>query len=130
MELNVVHGGFQSLPYSYDNANKTSEATMTLIYPRDWTEQGVAKLSIWFRGSTANEADRMFVALNGTAVVYHDDPAATQMTGWNEWLIDLSAFAGVNLTNVNTMTIGIGTRNVPAAGGQGKLYFDDIRLYR
>jgi len=130
MELNIVHGGFQSLPYSYDNAGKTSEATLTLIYPRDWTEENVAKLSIWFRGSTANEADRMFVALNSTAVVYHDDPAATQQTGWNEWVIDLSAFAGVNLTNVNTMTIGIGTRNVPAAGGQGKLYFDDIRLYR
>ncbi|MHC4147026.1 MAG: hypothetical protein ACYSUD_19925, partial [Planctomycetota bacterium] len=37
-EQTIVHGGIQSMPYRYDNANKTSEATMTLVYPRDWTE--------------------------------------------------------------------------------------------
>ena len=118
------------MPYFYDNANKTSEATLTLVYPRDWSEQGVAKLSLWFRGASGNAADRMFVALNGTAVVYHDDPAASQITGWNEWVIDLTEFAGVDLTNVNTITIGVGTQNSPAAGGPGTMYFDDIRLYR
>ena len=72
----------------------------------------------------------MYVALNGTAVVYHDDPAVTQMTGWNEWIIDLAAFTGVNLTSVNTITIGIGTKGSPDAGGTGTMYFDDIRLSR
>ena len=72
----------------------------------------------------------MFVALNGTAVVYHDDPAAAQATGWTEWVIDLTAFAGVDLANVNTITIGFGTKNSPAAGGTGTVYFDDIRLYQ
>jgi hypothetical protein len=48
-EQTTVHGGAQSMPYFYDNANKTSEATLTLIYPRDWTEEGVAKLSLWFK---------------------------------------------------------------------------------
>jgi hypothetical protein len=75
----------------------------------------------------------MFVALNGSAVVYHDDPALTQLTGWREWVIDLQAFAdqGVGLASVNTITIGIGTQNSPsAAGGSGTMYFDDIRLYR
>jgi hypothetical protein len=128
-EQTIVHGGSQSMPYRYDNANKTSEATLTLVYPRDWTEEGVTKLSLWFRGASGNSADRMFVALNGTAVVYHDDPAATQITGWNEWIIDLAAF-GVDLTNVDTMTIGFGTKDSPAAGGAGQVYFDDIRLYR
>ncbi|KPK54779.1 MAG: hypothetical protein AMS22_05335 [Thiotrichales bacterium SG8_50] len=78
-EQSIVHGGAQSMPYLYDNANKTSEATLTLVYPRDWTEEGVAKLSLWFRGASGNAADRMFVALNGTAVVYHDDASATRM---------------------------------------------------
>ncbi|MHC4074455.1 MAG: hypothetical protein ACYTGS_20910 [Planctomycetota bacterium] len=100
-----------------------------LIYPRDWTEEGVAKLSLWFRGASANAVDRMFVAL-GNAVVYHDDPAVTQTTGWNEWVIDLQLFAGVDLTNVNTITIGFGTKGSPAAGGAGTVFFDDIRLYR
>jgi hypothetical protein len=87
---------------------------------------------LWFRGASANAADRMFVALNGNAVVYHDNPAATQITGWKRWVIDLQAFAdqGVALTNVNTFTIGFGTKNSPAAGGSGKMYFDDIWLVR
>jgi len=128
-EQTTVHGGAQSMPYLYDNANKTSEATLTLVYPRDWTQEAVTKLSLWFRGASGNAAERMFVALNGTAVVYHADPAASQITGWNEWVIDLAAF-GVDLTNVSTITIGFGTKNSPAAGGSGEVYFDDIRLVR
>ena len=128
-EQSIVHKGAQAMIYRYDNAGRTSEATLTLVYPRDWTEEGVTKLSLWIRGSAANAADRMFVALNGAAVVYHDDPAATRLTGWNEWVIDLATF-GVNLTNVNSITIGIGTKNSPAVGGAGTMYFDDIRLVR
>ena len=127
-EQSIVHGGAQSMIYRYDNNLKTSEATLTLVYPRDWTEEGVTKLSLWFRSASGNAADRMFVAL-GDAVVYHDDPAVTQMAGWNQWVIDLAAF-GVDLTNVNTITIGFGTKGSPAAGGTGTIYIDDIRLVR
>ncbi|HEC02678.1 MAG TPA: LamG domain-containing protein [Phycisphaerales bacterium] len=129
-EQNIVHGGAQSMIYRYDNNLKTSEATLTLVWPRDWTAEGVTKLSLWFRGGSLNAADRMFVALNGTSVVYHDDASATQTTGWNQYVIDLQAFTGVNLTNVNTITIGIGTKDSPAAGGTGTMYFDDIALIR
>ena len=129
-EQGVVHGGNQSMPYLYDNNMMISEVTKTLVSPRDWTEAGVTRLSLWFRGSSANAAEPMFVALNGNAVVYHEDPAATQIAKWTEWVIDLQAFAdqGVALTNINTITIGFGTKNAPAAGGAGKVYFDDIRL--
>ncbi|MHC4580875.1 MAG: LamG domain-containing protein [Planctomycetota bacterium] len=131
-EQTIVHGGVQSMPYFYDNNLKTSEATLTLAYPKDWTAEGVTKLSLWFRGDSGNAAERMFVALNGTAVVYHDDASVTQMGGWSNWPINLQAFAdqGVDLTNVNTITIGFGTKNSPAAGGSGTMYFDDIRLIR
>jgi len=129
-EQNIVHGGAQSMIYRYDNNLKTSEATLTLVWPRDWTAEGVTKLSLWFRGGSLNAADRMFVALNGTSVVYHDDASATQTTGWNQYVIDLQAFTGVNLTNVNAITIGIGTKDSPAAGGTGTMYFDDIALIR
>jgi len=131
-EQTTVHGGAQSMIYRYDNNLKTSEATMTLVYPRDWTAEGVAKLSLWFRGSSANSAEKMYIALNGSAAAYHDDSAVTQKPGWTHWIIDLQAFAdqGVNLANVNTITIGIGTKGSPAAGGTGTMYFDDIRLYR
>jgi hypothetical protein len=100
---------------------------------RDWTREGVANLSLWFRGATTNAADRMYVALNGTAVVYHDNPSATQRGGWTPWIIPLQTFAdlGVKLTDVTSITIGFGTRsNTTTAGGTGKMYIDDIRLYR
>ncbi|MHC4431800.1 MAG: LamG domain-containing protein [Planctomycetota bacterium] len=129
----VVHGGAQSMPYFFDNNMKTSEATLTLVYPKDWMAEGVTRLSLWFSGDSANAAERMFVALNpgSPGVVYHDDPAVTQIGKWTEWSIDLQQFAdqGANLSNVNTITIGFGTKNSPAAGGSGQMNFDDIRLY-
>jgi len=131
-EQTVVHGGIQSMPYFYDNNLKTSEAALTLTGQRDWAAEGVNQLSLWFRGSAGNAAEKMYVALNGSAVVYNDDPAAAQKGKWTQWIIDLQAFAdqGVNLANVNTITIGFGTKGSPAAGGTGTVYFDDIRLIR
>jgi len=129
-ERSNVHSGLQAMPYLYDNNLKTSEATLTLT-KRDWTAEGVTKLILWFRGDAANAAERMFVALNGNAVVYHGDPAVAQTTGWTEWVIDLTEFAGVDLNNVTTITIGFGTKGSPVAGGgTGTMYFDDIRLIR
>ncbi len=126
-----VHGGLQSMPYLYDNNLKFSEATMTLVYPRNWTENGVDRLELWFLGSWGNAAERMYVALNGSAVVYNDDPAAARKEKWTQWIIPLKAFAdlGVNLANVNTVSIGFGSKNNPAAGGSGTVYFDDIGVH-
>jgi hypothetical protein len=127
-EQTIVHGGNQSMPLYYDNSVGYSEATLTLTYPRDWTEKGVNRLTIWFRGDSANSAETLYVALNGSAVVNHDNPDAAQLDTWTEWNIDLQAF-GVNLANVNTIALGLGNRNNPLAGGSGTMYFDDIRLY-
>jgi hypothetical protein len=131
-EETIVHGGNQSIPFFYDNSIlRYSEAQKTLTYPRDWTEKGVNKLSIWFRGFSANAAEPLYVALNGSAVVNHDNPNAAQTGRWTEWTIDLQAFAdqGVNLANVNTIALGLGNKKNPVAGGSGTMYFDDIRLY-
>jgi hypothetical protein len=130
-EQTIVHGGNQSLPIYYDNSIGYSEATLTLTYPRDWTENGVNTLRIWFRGNSDNAAETLYVALNGSAVVNHDNPNAAQIDRWTEWTIDLQAFAdqGVNLANVNTIALGLGNRNNPQIGGSGTMYFDDIRLY-
>ncbi len=132
LETTIVHGGSQSMPLFYDNNFKYSEATMTLVSARDWTEEGVGVLSLWFYGDTSDAAERMYVALNGSAVVYHDNPNAAQIDEWTEWTIDLQEFAdqGVNLANVNTISIGFGDKNNLQAGGSGMVFFDDIRLYR
>jgi hypothetical protein len=116
---------------AYDNAVGKSEATLTLNSNRDWTVKGINTLTIWFRGSSSNAAENLYVALNDSAVVNHDNLNAAKKGSWTEWNIDLTRFAdqGINLANVNSMTLGLGNRNNPVAGGAGIMYFDDIRLY-
>jgi len=130
-EQTIVHSGNQSMPMAYDNAVGKSEATLTLTSNRNWTVKGVDTLTIWFRGEVANAAENLYVVLNGSAGVDNDNPNAAQATTWTEWNIDLTRFAdqGVNLANVTSITLGLGNRSNPVAGGSGMMYFDDIRLY-
>jgi len=79
----------------------------------------------------------MYVALSNStgepAVVYHDDPKVAVIDTWTQWIIPLQGFAdqGVNLTDVDRLAIGFGTKgNTTKPGGSGTVYFDDIRLYR
>jgi hypothetical protein len=113
------------MPFAYDNSGtaRTSEATLTLTQ-RDWTKEGVTTLTVWFRGDSAN--------LNGTATVTHADPDVALIGVWTEWNIPLTDFSnqGVVLTNVNSITIGLGNKTSPQPSGSGMLFFDDIRLYR
>jgi hypothetical protein len=127
----IVHGGKQSMPLFYDNSVGNSEATLTLSSLRDWTLKGIKELSLWFRGEPNNAAEKMYVALDGNAVVYHENPDAALITDWTKWNIDLTSFSdqGVNLTNVNTISIGFGDKSNPQAGGTGIMYFDDIGLF-
>ncbi|MBC8471701.1 MAG: hypothetical protein H8D56_19745 [Planctomycetes bacterium] len=139
-EENIRHGGAQSMPFYYDNNKqntaKYSEAELTLSASRDWTEGGVGELSLWFHGDTANTSERLYVAVSNTAgsgaVVYHDDSNAATIDTWTEWVIPLQTLAnqGIDLTHVDRIALGLGNRSNPAAGGSGKMLFDDIRLYR
>jgi hypothetical protein len=115
------------MPIYYDNAVGKSEATLTLTDKRDWKVNGVDTLTIWFRGESDNAAEQMYVALNGSARVDHDNPDAATLTIWTTWSIDLEAFTdqGVNLANVDSITLGLSS----VTGGTGMIYFDDIRLY-
>jgi hypothetical protein len=88
-------------------------------------------------GIENNDAEPLYVAVSNaageSAVVVHDDPAAAQIDTWTEWVIPLQTIAdqGINLTDVDSIAIGLGTKgNVTTPGGSGKMYFDDIRLYR
>ena len=141
MERVIVHSGRQSMPLSYDNNkqgySKYSEVELTLSDPRDWTEKESGLLSLWFYGNLSNDPEKIYVAIaniTGTPVaVYYDNPAATQIAAWTEWTIELQTFTdqGIDLTNVDRIAIGIGTQgNMTAAGGSGKMLFDDIRLYK
>ena len=138
-EETIVHGGGKSMPVAYDNNKQGyayySEVEYTLTAQRDWTEKGVAELSLWFHGDSANAAEPLYVAIanagGALAVVVYEDPAAAMIDIWTPWVIPLQAFAdqGINLTNVDRIAIGLGTKgNMTVPGGSGKMYFDDIRL--
>ena len=81
-----------------------------------------------------NDADDLYVVIqdssNKTVVVTNPDPAAVNANAWTEWKIPLSDLAGVNLTRVETMYIGVGDRDNPQPDGAGRLFIDDIRVGR
>ena len=88
-------------------------------------------------GIATNDAEPLYVTVSNSTgtpvVVVHDDPAAATIDTWTEWVIPLQAFAdqGIVLTNVDRIAIGLGTKgNMTAPGGTGKMFIDDIRLYR
>jgi len=106
-----------------------TNVTTTGSVTGQWAHQDIGILS--------NDAEPLYVAVSNRtgnpAVVVHDDPAATQIDTWTEWVIPLSDFAdrGITLNDVDKIAIGLGTRgNMTAAGGAGKMFFDDIRLYQ
>ncbi|MHC4704169.1 MAG: DUF1349 domain-containing protein, partial [Planctomycetota bacterium] len=106
-----------------------SNVTITGTVSPQWAHQDI--------GIASNAAEPLYVAIsnsNGTrAIVAHEDPGAATIDTWTEWIIDLQKFAdqGVNLTDVDKISIGLGTvGDASAAGGSGTVYFDDIRLYR
>jgi hypothetical protein len=130
-EQTIIHGGSQSMPFSYNNGVGKSEATLTLTDLRNWTQNDVDTLTIWHIGDPANATEPMYVVLNGSAAVTNPNPNVVNIASWTAWNIPLQEFAdqGVNLANVSSITLGFGNRSNPVAGGSGMVLFDDIRLY-
>jgi len=102
-----------------------SNVQVTGAVSGDWRSEDIGILS--------NGPEPMYVALansGGTPVaVYHPDLDATQTGTWKEWNIDLQQFQGVNLADVDQLSIGFGDRDNPQPGSSGKMYFDDVRLH-
>ncbi len=138
-EQTIVHSGGQSMPFEYNNTGtggkaRYSEAQREWASPQDWTRKAVKALTLYFYGDPANPAEQLYVALEDNAgqvrVVNHPNLNVVQAAGWQEWNVALTQFSGANLTAVKKLYIGLGNRVSPAAGGSGKIYIDDIRLYR
>ena len=136
METGIVHGGNQAMALYYDNtaASFLSETERTWATPQDWTINDVNGLTLFLRGNSKNAQDGLYVVLEdsagNTGASVHPDPSRLAFPGWSRWRIPLSEFidAGVNVTAVKKMILGIGNRDNPAPGGTGMVYVDDIRV--
>jgi hypothetical protein len=144
-EQTIVHGGAQSMPLFYVNEAGVTNSEVVLPLSatgglRDWTQASVTDLSLWFRGASGNAAEPLYVSVSNPpqadrapAVVAHDDPSTATIRSWKQWRIPLQVFAdqGINLTNVDKIAIGLGTKaGVASSGGSGTIYIDDICLYQ
>jgi hypothetical protein len=124
-EQTIVHGGKQSMPLAYSNTEGAaySEAERTFAVGQNWTKAGSQTLVLYFYG-TAGNTGQLYVKVNGSKVIYGGDAGDITKVQWQQWNIALPSL-GVNLQNVTKLSIGI-----DGNGASGKLYFDDIRLYR
>jgi hypothetical protein len=131
-EQTIVHGGRQSMPFSYSNTAPPhySEAERAWTTPQDWTVRNGSTLMLYILGSAGNDPGDLYVAVEDAAgnIAQAVSPVATTATKWTQWsipLADLSA-AGVDVTAVAKIYLGVGDRDNPTAGGSGRLFIDDI----
>jgi hypothetical protein len=127
MEESIVHGGNKSMPILFNNTVAAISEVELTLGGIDLTQNGGTTLKLFLYGLAANDADPIYVAINGVAVE-NEDPAAVQVVKWVEWTIPLQTFidGGADVTNATSITIGIG--NAQQAGGTGTVYIDDISV--
>ena len=135
-ERTIVHGGRQSLPLEYNNAESPffSEAGRQFSPAQNWTLHGADALSLWVRGAAAASAGGavqptdLYVTVQDSAgkTASATNPTAATSTEWTQWKIPLADLAGVNLKAVKKMYLGAGNKTSPTPGGAGMLYIDDI----
>jgi hypothetical protein len=108
---------------------KFSNVTITGNAGQLWSNQDI--------GIQSNDAEPLYAAVANSAgdpvIVVHDNPDAALIDTWTEWVIPLQTFAdqGINLSDVDRIAIGLGTKgNTTTPGGAGKMFIDNIRLYR
>ncbi len=135
-EVVVVNNGRQALPMAYDNTKAPffSEAQREFAPVQDWTVNGMNTLALALQGIVTNGAGLVYVTVEdsaGKSATVTNTDAAVVTTGiWGDWKVPLSSFAGVDLTKIKKMYIGVGDRKAPKAGGAGKIYVDDIRVIK
>ncbi len=133
-EQTIVHGGKQSMPLDYNNVKTPfySEGEREFSPVEDWAAGGVTTLALYVRGRSGNAPTQLYLAVEDASkkvsIVTYPDNAVTSAAQWTQWKIPLSSFTGVNLAKVKKLYIGLGDRTAPAAGGNGRIFIDDIQL--
>ncbi|MGB2865877.1 MAG: leucine-rich repeat protein [Sedimentisphaerales bacterium] len=134
-ETGIVHGGRQSMPLYYNNADEPyySQTYRSWPTPQDWTLNGMDTFELYFRGASDNGPGQLYLSIEDDAgqiaFMIHPDPNAVLTTQWQQWSIPLAELiaAGVDVTAIRKISIGVGDLDNPQPGDIGIIYIDDIR---
>jgi len=140
-------GNLMSLEYDNDTTGSPTKPRYAEIYVAisalevgsDWTVAGATSVVLRFKGQETNYGEPIYFGVEDSsgagsyAGVYYDscDINAIQVEQWQEWNIDLEDLnsAGVDLTDIQTVYLGIGVRGNTTSTGEGTVYFDEIELW-
>ncbi|MFC1781499.1 LamG-like jellyroll fold domain-containing protein [Planctomycetota bacterium] len=130
VETDIVYAGKQSTQLVYDNtiSNRSEVTVNTLLLDinRDWTVGSPKVLVFWFYGDPANLAtEQLYVKINNKKILFSGDIVDITKPVWSQCVID---FSEVDLSNVSMLAIGL--EKTGATGSAGKIYIDELRLYR
>jgi len=148
-EIAPVHDAWQAMPWNPLHIPMTDEvyigmavtshdpyrtAQATFTWPETYgdSDPGWTSRDI---GIIRNAPAPMYVAITDSAgrsvSISHNDPKAALVDTWTQWTIDLREFTsrGVDLVDVEALSIGFGPREmIPETGAAGLVFFDDIHL--
>ena len=103
--------------------------------PQDWSPASTDArlLAMSYYGKTDNSDAGLYMKLKdslGTEATQwiSKDPGTCKVASWTEGLIPLNGFAGVDLSKISRVTIGVGV-DPPAATGMVYIWVDNVRLY-
>ncbi|MEN6428022.1 MAG: sugar-binding protein [Phycisphaerales bacterium] len=93
--------------------------------PASW---GTAMIAAPGAGDSADQFSVAVQDSSNHSVTVTYPSSEIMSAGWTEWRIPLSQFstAGVRLNAVKRLTIGVGDKTAPKAGGAGIVFVDDI----
>ena len=79
-----------------------------------------------------NDAEPLCLSVKDIAgqekTIVHPNPEAVLESSWQTWQIPLNEFSMLDLANIESLAIGLGSRDNPRPGGAGTLYIDNIYL--
>ena len=128
------------MPLYYDNRGGSlySQADRSFSQARDWLASGMKSLVLYYWGDPANTLepqDRLYVAVRDdqgqeVVLVCNHRLGLLQRARWHQWKIsrDQLSQTGINLRAITQLSIGVGNRTHPLAGGSGVVMIDDLGL--
>ena len=101
VEMAIVHGGNQSMPFFYDNSTASfSEAVRTFTSPRDFILNGLTGLTLWFQGQPAAVGS---VSFDPASQIYTLNGSGTDIGGTS----DEFHYAFKQLTGAGSITVKV-----------------------